>query len=214
MPGVTTRPPTHPTPGAPTVMTAKNLADLTEGVFADTAPSGHPTPREWAIAIALAESSGRVGATSPNPDGGTNYGLWQIDSKSHPQYTTAELLTAGGNMRAAAAISNNGHDWGPWGAYHDGRALTFLPQAKSGIAHSTSHHQTELGTVLGVSGIDVARGAAERLSFLDQLGKVGVLGILKIVGGALMMLLGGWMVAAHLGAPGPMQVAKAAAAAA
>ncbi len=37
-----------------------------------------------AVAVAMAESSGNPDATSKNPDGGTNTGLWQIDSKNVP----------------------------------------------------------------------------------------------------------------------------------
>lgn len=37
-----------------------------------------------AVAIAQAESSGEPDALSKNPDGGTNVGLWQIDTKDIP----------------------------------------------------------------------------------------------------------------------------------
>lgn len=201
------RGPKRNAPGTPRVFSATDLAELTDGTFSNTAPPGHPSPQEWAIAIALAESSGKVDATSPNPDGGTNYGLWQIDQKAHPSYTAGELLTAAGNLHAAADISNGGHDWSAWATYHNGSAHLRLPQARSGIAHSTSHHTTAVWQ----AGENVVGAIGAAGSFMEQMANVGVLGLLKIVGGILMMLLGGWMLATHVGAPGPVAVGKRAA---
>ena len=47
-----------------------------------------------AVAVAMAESTNNPDATSSNPDGGTNVGLWQIDTKNVPN--SSALIPMGG----------------------------------------------------------------------------------------------------------------------
>lgn len=58
-----------------------------------------------AVAVALAESTGDAGATSKNPDGGTNVGLFQLDTPGGKGagYSVAQLQDPGLNARVAHA---------------------------------------------------------------------------------------------------------------
>jgi len=87
-----------------------------------------------AVSVALAESSGNANATSHNPDGGTNTGLWQIDTKAHPQWTEAQLKNAITNAHAAFSVSSSGTNWSAWQTFTQGTYQKFVPQAEKGIA--------------------------------------------------------------------------------
>jgi hypothetical protein len=64
---------------------------------------------------AIQESGGRPGVTSGNPDGGTNVGLWQLDTKGKGAgYSIAELKNPLINARVAIKGSSNGADWSAW----------------------------------------------------------------------------------------------------
>lgn len=64
---------------------------------------------------AMQESSGRSWITSPNPDGGTNVGLWQLDTNgAGAGYTIAELQNPLNNARIAVFASANGTNWSQW----------------------------------------------------------------------------------------------------
>jgi Lysozyme like domain len=68
-----------------------------------------------AACIAEHESSGDPTVTSSNPDGGTNVGLWQLDTKGKGAgYTVAQLQDPTTNARLAVAGSSNGTDWSAW----------------------------------------------------------------------------------------------------
>ncbi len=77
---------------------------------------GLPDP-DLAAAIAMAESGGNPGAVGDN---GSSFGLWQIHTPAHPEYTAASLMTPGFNALAAKAISKNGVDWSPWSTFKNG----------------------------------------------------------------------------------------------
>lgn len=64
---------------------------------------------------AMQESSGNPQATSSNPDGGTNVGLWQLDTKGvGAGYSVAELENAMNNARITVFATKNGTDWSEW----------------------------------------------------------------------------------------------------
>lgn len=64
---------------------------------------------------AIQESSGNASVTSTNPDGGTNVGLWQLDTKGvGAGYSVAELQNPNTNARIAIKGSNNGTNWSAW----------------------------------------------------------------------------------------------------
>lgn len=68
-----------------------------------------------AVAHAWAESSGRIGVTSPNPDGGTNVGIWQLDTKGvGAGHSVAQLQDPLTNAQITVRGSHGGRDWGPW----------------------------------------------------------------------------------------------------
>lgn len=76
---------------------------------------GDPGQAATAACIAGHESGGNSGATSPNPDGGTNVGLWQLDTSGKGAgYTVAQLKDPLTNARLAVAGSSNGTDWSAW----------------------------------------------------------------------------------------------------
>jgi hypothetical protein len=80
-----------------------------------------------AAARAEAESSGRDQVTSGNPDGGTNVGLWQLDTNGKGAgYSVSQLQDPATNARVAVKGSNDGKDWSAWETYVDGAYKHFL----------------------------------------------------------------------------------------
>jgi hypothetical protein len=83
-----------------------------------------------AVAVALAESSGRIDATNTNIDGSIDYGVWQINSghadefAKHPQWWSVENADMAHDVWAAA-----GNKWTPWVTFNNGRYTSFLLQA-------------------------------------------------------------------------------------
>jgi len=76
---------------------------------------GSPAKAGVAACIAQHESGGDAGVTSANPDGGTNVGLWQLDTKGKGAgYTVAQLQHPLTNARVAVAGSSDGTDWSAW----------------------------------------------------------------------------------------------------
>jgi hypothetical protein len=63
----------------------------------------------------MQESSGNSKVTSANPDGGTNVGLWQLDTKGvGAGYTVAQLQNPLTNARITVMATANGTDWSEW----------------------------------------------------------------------------------------------------
>jgi hypothetical protein len=88
---------------------------------------GSPSTAAVAAAIAEAESSGRTGVTTPNPDGGTNVGLWQLDTKGEGAgYTIQQLQDPATNARVTIMRSANGTNWGAWETWHTGAYRQYL----------------------------------------------------------------------------------------
>ena len=83
-----------------------------------------------AVAIALAESSGNpnaVGDLTITPGG--SVGLWQINLKYHPEYTSDELRDPQTNANAAFAIYQAaGNSFSPWSTFKSGAYLAYVPQ--------------------------------------------------------------------------------------
>lgn len=77
---------------------------------------GSPATANNAACHAVQESSGSPTVTSSNPDGGTNVGLWQLDTPGGKGagYSVAELQNAPNNARIAVMASRNGTDWSAW----------------------------------------------------------------------------------------------------
>lgn len=76
---------------------------------------GNPAKAAFAAGVAGAESGGDPKATSPNPDGGTNVGLWQLDTKGKGTgHTVAQLQNPSTNAVVTVAATSNGTDWSAW----------------------------------------------------------------------------------------------------
>lgn len=101
-----------------------------------------------AVAVALAESSGRTDAVSPT---GCCHGLWQINVNVHP-YTKTQMQDPAQNAAAAWKISNNGTNWKPWSAYTNGSYLLYMSKARTASRARTSNNS---GTTPQQSGGDV-----------------------------------------------------------
>jgi hypothetical protein len=77
---------------------------------------GSPSAANNAACHAIQESSGRASATSSNPDGGTNVGLWQLDTPGGKGagYTVAQLQNPLTNARVTVKATSDGADWSAW----------------------------------------------------------------------------------------------------
>ena len=105
----------------------------------------------WAVAVALAESGGRVEVQHHNTNGSTDTGLWQINS-IHRQYSAAAMMNALQNAKAAFAISSSGTNWRPWATFTNGAAGAQLGRA-----------------ALAAPGAASGAGGAQDASFMDPL---------------------------------------------
>ena len=91
------------------------------------ANGGSAATANVAAAVAMAESSGRTGVTSPNPDGGTNVGLWQLDTKGVGSgYTVEQLKNSATNARITVMATANGTKWIYWAAHVSGAYKKYL----------------------------------------------------------------------------------------
>jgi hypothetical protein len=106
-------------------MTTYTYAQL-EGLWINN--GGSPATAPIAAAIAMAESSGNSAATSPNPDGGTNVGLWQLDTPGGVGggYTAAQLADPNTNAKVAVKGSGNGANWSQWATFASGAYKAFM----------------------------------------------------------------------------------------
>jgi hypothetical protein len=81
-----------------------------------TANNGPADTAAFAAAVAMAESGGSATVTSANPDGGTNVGIFQLDTNGVGSgYTVAELQNAALNTQITVMTTNGGTDWTEWG---------------------------------------------------------------------------------------------------
>ena len=88
-----------------------------------------------AVAVAWAESHGNPKATGRNSDS-YDRGLWQINSKWHPDVSDSCAYNAGCNAKNAVRISKGGSRWSPWATYNHGRHRKYMSKAKSACASS------------------------------------------------------------------------------
>lgn len=104
VPGVTSGP---PSPNQ--TYTHAQLAQLWQQAGGSAASANN------AACHAIQESGGRSWVTSPNPDGGTNVGLWQLDTRGKGAgYTVAQLQNPMNNARITVFATANGSDWSAW----------------------------------------------------------------------------------------------------
>lgn len=84
-----------------------------------------------AVAVARAESAHKPDARLVNPGNGTDRGLWQINSKYHPNVSDACAYSPSCNARAMARISNGGRKWSPWWSWKNGKHRPFMAKARA-----------------------------------------------------------------------------------
>ena len=106
-------------------MTQFTYAQL-EGLWIKAGGSKAAAP--VAAAVAEAESSGRSNALSSNPDGGTNVGLWQLDTPGGKGggYSVSQLEDPATNAAVAVKGSSNGRDWSAWETYVSGAYRAYM----------------------------------------------------------------------------------------
>jgi Lysozyme like domain len=115
------------------------VTDLTfaqlESLWEDNGGSKRTAPT--AAAIAEAESSGSETVTSSNPDGGTNVGLWQLDTLGVGSgFDVAQLQNPDLNAAVAVEGSGDGTNWGDWQTWTQGTYLQYLPGGAGAAAQS------------------------------------------------------------------------------
>jgi len=92
-----------------------------------------------AVAIALAESGGRVDAYNPEtaagtPEGKGSYGLWQIYLKAHPEFEGVDLYDPQNNANAAYAIYEAaGESFRPWSTFKNLAYVSHLDDARKQV---------------------------------------------------------------------------------
>ena len=94
-----------------------------------TGNGGSPGTANVAAAVCLSESSGRTGpdVNTHNPDGGTNVGLWQLDTNGvGAGHTVEQLQDPATNCRITIMGSANGTNWSHWEGYTSGAYKKYL----------------------------------------------------------------------------------------
>jgi Lysozyme like domain len=80
-----------------------------------TSNGGSQATAAMAEAVAVAESGGSATVTSSNPDGGTNVGIFQLDTKGVGSgHTVAQLQNANLNTQITVMATSNGTNWEEW----------------------------------------------------------------------------------------------------
>ncbi len=76
---------------------------------------GSQSSAQNAACHAMQESSGSATVTSSNPDGGTNVGVFQLDTKGvGAGYSVAQLSNALTNAQITVKATKDGQDWSSW----------------------------------------------------------------------------------------------------
>lgn len=88
------------------------------------------TSQATGIAIIAAESGRDPAATHVNTDGSVDRGLWQINSKAHPEVTDAQAFDPVQATVAAFTISDKGTNYSPWSTYTNLAYRTHTEAAK------------------------------------------------------------------------------------
>lgn len=123
-----------------------------------------------ALARAYSESSLGDTETSSNPDGGTNVGLYQLDTRGVGEgYTVAQLSNPATNTRITVDATKNGADWSDWAdnyqqftAQAASEVQAFTSAAKGNISSYAASQTTNLGGASGdtTSGAGTQSGAS------------------------------------------------------
>lgn len=81
-----------------------------------TSNGGGQATAGFAAKVAMAESGGQAAVTSGNPDGGTNVGLFQLDTPGGvgAGHSVAQLQDPNLNTQITIMATRNGTDWSSW----------------------------------------------------------------------------------------------------
>lgn len=125
---------------APTETRGVRLSDAQIAGLAKSA--GFPDNQiATAVAVALAESSGRIDAVGgPNFNGSYDYGLWQINESAHPEKFRQwpNWWTATNASMAFAVWSEAGKRWTPWSVFNSGAYLMYMPRGTAAAGNPAS----------------------------------------------------------------------------
>ncbi len=180
-----------------------------------------------AVSVAMAESGGnptarlynwydRLGmqhATNTPPPAGAHgvsvdRGLWQINSRWHPEVTDAMADDPVQATQAAYRISAGFTTWGAWATYNNGQSRRWLDAARAAVqqvkhqgdTYAATHPggvQGALGAVGGAmvgaggAAVDVAHAATSIPEFLGKLSSVGTwVRVVQVAGGMFLLLVG------------------------
>eukprot|EP00943_MAST-04B_sp_MAST-4B-sp1_P002732 g2732.t1 len=124
--------------GTTSALSMKQVADKWKGV------GGSTSKCSVAVAVAWAESKGNPKARGQNSDS-YDRGLWQINSKWHPDVSDRCAYDAKCNAQQAKRISSNGNNWRPWATYKDGLHKRYLNDAKKACGGSFDVADNEVG---------------------------------------------------------------------
>ncbi|MFD0636218.1 ricin-type beta-trefoil lectin domain protein [Catenulispora yoronensis] len=121
---------------ASTIMCAKVAAKAGFSFTKTVSTSAGAQPQiVVAVAVAMAESSCTPRAKNVNNDGGSvDRGLWQMNSRYHPEVSDSCAYQIQCNANAAWKVSNHGASWSPWSAYNNGSWKSFLGNARAAIS--------------------------------------------------------------------------------
>ena len=111
---------------------------------------------QTAVAVALAESGGNPSAHALTSREDSR-GLWQINVRAHPEFTSANLYDPATNARAAKAVLAK-QGWRAWSTFTTGRFLLFMPTA--GAATRSLPGGIDTGDPLGDKASGVVDSAA------------------------------------------------------
>jgi len=168
-----------------------------------------------AAAVAYAESNGVPGATSLNPDGGVNVGLWQLDTPGGggAGFTQAQLADPNLNAATAVRVSRNGADWSTWATYASGAYRAFLSPgttpdpnvpAASAATSATAQSAASASTCLvGFTAPSVLGIGGGTVCILSKANMRSIAGAAMLVSGGFLVFGGAVLLAAvGLGATG------------
>jgi hypothetical protein len=159
-----------------------------------------------AAAVAEAESGGQSAAQSANPDGGTNVGLWQLDTPGGggAGFTVAQLQDPTTNAAAAVKASRNGADWSSWETFVNGAYKAFLspgttpasnipaPSATAAQAGAAAAGATTC--LIGFNTPSVLGLGGSTVCILSRAQMRNIVGSVLIVSGGLLVLAGAVLV--------------------
>jgi hypothetical protein len=184
-------------------LTAGEIAGLVKYYADSTSNGAFHTPITTdngikAVAIALAESSGKVdaGKDRANSNGTHDWGLWQINDIHNPP---AEVKThAAPNWQMAYQIASGGTNWTPWSTYKSGKYVNFLGAASAAWQTATPINGHEADQAAGIDANQEGTESAGKtittldgpLAFLNVFINPGTwLRVALVVAGTLLVLI-------------------------